>query len=78
MTGEHISALEGIGESVRPVREREHGKDGKELLDRKRPSPEASTPSPPERDIEPAISRDRAPEPEPPAREKRIEMDLGL
>ena len=78
VTGERISALEGIGESVQPEREREHEKEGKTSPSLERPSPEASTPPPPDREIEPSISRDRAPEPEPPAREKRIEMDLGL
>ena len=78
VTGERISALEGIGESVRPEREREHGKDGKEPPGLERPGPEASTPAPPEREIEPSVSRDRTPEPEPPAKGKRIEMDMGL
>ena len=76
VTGERISALEGIGENVQS--ELEHGKDGKAPPDRERPSPEASTPPSPDREIEPSISRNRTPEPEPPAREKRIEMDLGL
>ena len=74
VTGERISALEGIGESVRPEREL----DGKASPDRERPSPEASTPPSPDKGIEPSISRDRAPEPEPPAREKRVELDFGL
>ena len=77
VTGERISALEGIGESVRPERERGHGKDGKALPGVEPPSPEASTPPPPEKEIEPAASKERVPEPEP-AREKRIEIDLGL
>ena len=47
MTGERISALEGIGESVRPERER----DGKASPDRERPSPEASAPPSPDREI---------------------------
>ena len=78
VTGERISALEGIGESVRPERERGQEKDGKASLDRERASPEASSPLPPEREIEPAASKERVPEPEPPARDKRVEMDLGL
>ncbi len=78
VTGERISALEGIGETIRSEREREHEKDGKEPHDRDRPSPEASTPSPLERGIEPSISRDRTPEHEPPARVKRVELDLGI
>ena len=77
VTGERISALEGIGvgEIVRPEREREHGKASP---DRERPSPEASAPHPQEREIEPTVSRNKEPEPEPLAREKRIEMDMGL
>jgi len=78
VTGERISALEGIGESVRPEREREHERDGKALSEQERPSPEASAPPPPEKEIEPEVSPAKAPEPEPPAREKRIEMDMGL
>ena len=75
VTGERISALEGIGESVLPERERVHGKASP---DRERPSPAASTAVSPEREIEPTPSRERTPEPEPPARGKRVEMDLGL
>ena len=78
VTGERISVLEGIGETVRPEREREHRRDGKESHERERPSPEAPTPSPPEREVEPEVSRARVPEHEPPAKGKRIEMDLGL
>ena len=74
MTGEHISALEGIGENVRRGQER----DGKTSPVIEGPDPEASAPSPPEREIEPVVSRDKTPDPEPPAREKRIEMDLSL
>ena len=77
-TGERISALEGIGETVRPGREREHGKDGKEPRDREGPSPEASTPSRPEREIESAPTLSKTPEPVTPAREKHIGMDLSL
>ena len=77
-TGERISALEGIGESVRPERDREHEREGKTSSGLERPSPEASTPPPPEREIEPSMSPDRTPEPEPPAREKSVELDLGL
>ena len=78
VTGERISALEGIGEGVQPEREREHGKDGKASPSLEQRSAEASTPPSPEREIEPTVTRDRTPEPEPPAREKRIDMDLGL
>ena len=75
VTGERISALEGIGESVRPERE----KDGKALPGLERSDPEPSSPPVPEREIEPEVSRRQpAPEPEPPAREKHIEMDLSL
>ena len=78
VTGERLSALEAIGESLRPERERGQQKDGKALLDRERESPEASAPHPPARDIEPGPARDKAPEPEPPAKGKGIEIDLGL
>ena len=74
VTGERISALEGIGETVRRGQER----DGKTSPVIERPGPEASAPSPPEREIEPVVSRDKTPDPEPPAREKHIEMDLSL
>ena len=77
-TGERISALEGIGESVRAEREREHGKDGKALPGVERPCPGAAAPPSPEREIEPSMSRRKAPEHEPPAGGKRVEMDLGL
>ena len=78
VTGERISALEGIGERVIPERERGQEKDGRAPLDRERASPEASSPPPPEKEIEPVPARGKAPEPEPPARSKRVEMDLGL
>ena len=78
VTGERISALEGIGERVRPERKREHERDGKAPPERGRTGPEASTPSPPERDIEPEASRQKAPEPEPPAKGKVRDLDLGL
>ena len=74
VTGERISALEGIGEAVQPGHER----DGNALPERERQTPEESAPGSPEREIEPAMSRDNAPEPEPPARGKPIEMDLDL
>ena len=78
MTGERISALEGIGESVRPERERGRGKDRDASHERERVRPKAPSPSPPDREIEPEASRQKVPEPEPPAKAKRIEMDLGL
>ena len=74
VTGERVSALEGIGESVQP--EREH--DGKASQRLERPSHEASTPVSPEREIEPEANRQKAPEHEPPGKGKRIEMDMGL
>ena len=40
-TGEHVSALEGIGESVRPEHLRGHEHDGRESPDTEPPSPEA-------------------------------------
>ena len=78
VTGERISALEGIGERVQPEPERGQERDGKASPDRERASPEASSPPPPAKEIEPSMSRNKAPEPEPPARSKRVEMDLGL
>ena len=74
VTGERISALEGIGEVVRPERER----DEKATPDRERRAPGTAAPSPPERELDRESSRGRAPEPEPPAPEKRIDMDLSL
>ena len=74
VTGERISALEGIGESVRP----EPGLDGKASPEHERGSPDASMPTSPEGEIERKVSLDRAPEPEPPSPGKRIDMDLGL
>ncbi len=76
VTDERISALGGIGESVQPEHERDHGKDGKDQSGVEQPIPEASAPSPPERKTEPSMPRDRATEL--PAREKHIEMDMGL
>ncbi len=81
VTGERLSALEGIGESVRAEHEREHGKDGKDgkaSPDREREDRERAAPSPPDREIEPSPSRDKAPEPEPPAKGKGRDMDLSL
>ena len=74
VTGERISALEGIGESVRPGRE----VDGKAPLDRERPDRETDAPSSPDKGIEPGLPASKPKEPEPPAREKRIEMDMEL
>ncbi len=74
VTGERISALEGIGEAV----QREHGRDGKVSLNRDRSDRETSAPPSADKDIGREVSQHKAPEPEQPAREKRIEMDMGL
>jgi len=74
VTGERISALEGIGEVVRPERER----DQKATPDRERPDPGAAAPSHPERELDRESSQGKTPEPEPPVREKSIDMDLSL
>ena len=78
VTGERISALEGIGESVRPEREPERGKDREASHEKERERPKAPAPSPPDREIEPEVSRQKAPEPEPTDKGKRFEMDLSL
>ena len=78
VTGERISALEGIGESVGPARERGHEKDGRTQPGVERQTPEATAPTSPEQEIEPPVSPDKTSEPEPMASRKRIEMDLGL
>ncbi|MDE0030320.1 MAG: conjugative relaxase [Deltaproteobacteria bacterium] len=74
VTGERISALEGIGEVVRPERER----DGRATLDRERPDPRTAAPPPPEKELDGGPSQGKTPEPEPPVRDKRIDMDLSL
>ena len=74
VTGERISALEGIGEVVRLERER----DERAAPDRERRDPGTAAPPPPERELDRGPSQGKAPEPEPPAREKRIDMDLSL
>ena len=74
VTGERISALEGIGEAVQPERDL----DRKAALDREGPDREAVTRSTPDKEFERDVSPDKAPEPEPPAREMRIDRDLGL
>ena len=71
VTGERISALEGIGESVRP----EPGLDKKEPLEREKPERERADSFSPGGKIGRETSREKAPEP---GRGKRIEMDLGL
>ena len=74
VTGERISALEGIGESVR----REHGKEPNAALDKGRPEAGSTAPSSPDREIGRESSERKAPEPEPPVREKGNEMGMGL
>ncbi|MDE0334330.1 MAG: AAA family ATPase, partial [Defluviicoccus sp.] len=74
VTGERISALEGIGESVR----REHGKDAGKALDKEGSGARSTAPSSPDREIGRESPERKAPEPEPPARGKRIEMDMGM
>ena len=74
VTGERISALEGIGEVVRPERER----DEKATPDRERRDPGTAAPSQPERELDRESSLGKAPEPEPPVPEKQIDMDLSL
>ena len=74
VTGERISALEGIGEVVGP----ERGRNEKATPDRERPDPGTAAPSSSEKELDREPSRGKAPEPEPPVREKRIDMDLSL
>ena len=74
VTGERISALEGIGEAVRPERERE----SKAPLEKEGPDRGKAAPTSPDREIGRDPSQHKAPAPEPPARGKRIEMDMGL
>ncbi len=74
VTGERISALEGIGEAVKPERE----KDEKALPGVEPPGHKATVPSLPEPDMEPVPAPEKAPEPEPPTVEKSLEWDLEL
>ena len=74
VTGERISALEGIGEAVQAQQEKE-AKALPGLESRGRDAPVASLPEP---DMEPVPIPEKAPEPEPPAREAYLEMDLEL
>ena len=74
VTGKRVSAVEGIGEFLRSERER----DEKATPNRERPDRGAAAPSPPERELDRGSSHGKAPEPEPPARGKRIDMDLSL
>ena len=71
VTGERISALEGIGESVRP----ELGLDAKAPLEREKPAREPADSSSPSTKTGRETPREKTPEP---GRGKRIEMDLGL
>ncbi len=72
VTGERISALEGIGERV----QREHGKDASVSLDKERSEAGSTAPSSPDREIGRESPERKAPEP--PARGKRIEMEMGM
>ena len=74
VTGERISALEGIGESV----QREHGKEPNAALGKGRPEAGSTAPSSPDREMGRESPERRVPEPEPPARDKGIEMGMGL
>ena len=74
VTGERISALDGIGEAVQPERE----KDGKALAGAEPPGRKSPMPALPEPDMEPVPVPEKVPEPEPPSREAYIEMDLEL
>jgi len=74
VTGERISALEGIGEAVQPEQE----KDEKVLPGVEPPSRMAPAPSLPEPDMEPVPAPEKAPEAEPPTMEKSLEWELEL
>ena len=74
VTGERISALEGIGEAVQPEQE----KDARALPGVEPLAREASAPSMPELDMGPVPVPEKVPEPEPPAVEKSFEWELEL
>ena len=104
VTGERLSALEGIGESVRAEREagREAGGDARErprdraedpairrleaarerdekaAREKAAPTRDRAAPSSPDREAGREAPRRKAPEPEPPAKTRVREMDLGL
>ena len=104
VTGERLSALEGIGESVRPEREagREAGEDARERArdraedpairrieavrerdekaarEKAAPTRDRAAPSSPDREAGREAPRQKAPQPEPPAKTRVREMDLGL
>ena len=72
VTGERISALEGIGEAVQPERE----KDEKALPGVEPPGREAPVTALPEPNMEPV--QEKAAEPESPTVEKPFEWELEL
>ena len=74
VTGERISALEGIGESV----QREREVDRQASLDKEKPERGTGAPSSPDKEIGRELSQGRTPEPEPPARGKQLDMDMGM
>ena len=104
ITGERLSALEGIGESVRAEREadREAGGDARERArdraedpairrieaarerdekaarEKAVPTRDRTAPSSPDREVGREAPQCKAPEPEPPAKTRVREMDLGL
>ena len=74
MTGERLSALEGIGEAT----QRQQDRDIEESIDREPIERGSAAPSVPGKGIEAEGLPGRAAEPEPPARDKRLDMELGL
>ena len=74
VTGERISALEGIGEAVQPEQE----KDTRALPEVELPDREASVSAPPVPDMEPVPVPEKVPEPELPAAEKSFEWELEM
>ncbi|MDE0001256.1 MAG: hypothetical protein OXQ29_00995, partial [Rhodospirillaceae bacterium] len=74
VTGERISALEGIGEALQPEQE----KDGKALSGAELPSPDASEPVSPAREPEMEESRQEVVSTEPPVPEKYVEIENEL
>ena len=74
VTGERISALEEIGEAVRP----ERGREGKALAEKAEPQRETADCPRSGKETGGDLFRDKAPGTEPPTRGKQIEMDTGL
>ena len=74
VTGDRISALEGIGETVRP----ERSNDVRTTYKKEAPDRDRAAPPSPDKEIGRDLAQQKAPEPEPPAKGKRVEMDLGL